>query len=604
MNNRGQSLLEVILAMAIFGIISATMISLSLGGFVSLGQGGEQTAAEGLAQEGVEAVRSIKDRAWNELVFVTSSVSVKNQQWVLSGEGTTEKIGKYSRVISFADVCRDDKHNIAVCPAAYNDVQTKNLASVVTWLVRAGVENTVQQVSLVTNWDAKQWVQTNWRGGFGQKIWSDSSKYGSDDGNVDNTKIGQVQLVALSGNGCGQIKWDFSNVSQYVYDSSKIEVVSGFGQLKELGGLCTGPSHACSGLTTKMSCQKNSSCHWESSFASDGPSISDKDPFTTSRIGFWSAFSETAVKNGGEIYYQLSDDSGASWKYWNGSDWVNTQVLTDYNLASVVSANISNFSTSTKSIMFKAFLVNDGAKTTKLDQIQVDCTRQHDWDFSGSAGYTRLNSLSMLPSNLSQWVGFKETSAKNGGEIYYQLSDDKGKTWKYWNGSAWAVAGANNYNTAHAVDLNISKFPVSTGKIAFKVFVSDNNKAQLNKVSILWQEQSHVGGYESSGSLVSSAFNLGDASPVTIIGWNQDLSKCLPDCSVEFQVRTAPNNAGAPGAWSEWYGKGGVGKYFFDPRGTLISKDLNWNRWAQYRVELNGDGANTPVLEDVTINYQ
>jgi len=30
---------------------------------------------------------------------------------------------------------------------------------------------------------------------------------------------------------------------------------------------------------------------------------------------------------------------------------------------------------------------------------------------------------------------------------------------------------------------------------------------------------------------------------------------------------------------------------------------LNNNQWLQYRAEFIGDGADTPVLEDVTINY-
>ena len=75
MNNKGQSLLEVIVAMAIFALISAAMITLSLGGFTALEQGGEHTEAKALAQEGIEAVRAIRDSAWNELIYTTSSVS-------------------------------------------------------------------------------------------------------------------------------------------------------------------------------------------------------------------------------------------------------------------------------------------------------------------------------------------------------------------------------------------------------------------------------------------------------------------------------------------------------------------------------------------------
>lgn len=75
-NQKGQSLLEIILALAIFSIISASLVSVALGGFSTLEQGGEQTIAENLAQEGLEAVIAIRNRAWNELVYNTSSVSI------------------------------------------------------------------------------------------------------------------------------------------------------------------------------------------------------------------------------------------------------------------------------------------------------------------------------------------------------------------------------------------------------------------------------------------------------------------------------------------------------------------------------------------------
>jgi hypothetical protein len=97
LNNKGQSLLEVIVAMAIFVLISATMVTLSTGGFLSLNVGGEQTVAEALAGEGMEAVRAIRDRAWNEMIYNVSAVTSSNQQWLFSGEGTTERFGNQLR---------------------------------------------------------------------------------------------------------------------------------------------------------------------------------------------------------------------------------------------------------------------------------------------------------------------------------------------------------------------------------------------------------------------------------------------------------------------------------------------------------------------------
>jgi type II secretory pathway pseudopilin PulG len=157
--NEGQSLIEVLLALAIFALVAASLISLVVGGFVALEQGGEQTQAEALAQEGVEAVRSIRDRAWNENVFDTSSVVINVSQWEFLGEGTTETIDQFTRVIDFFDVCRDASNEIVTCPGLYNDVHSKQAVVTVTWEIRPGVSNTVRKEAYITNWDTFDWLE-------------------------------------------------------------------------------------------------------------------------------------------------------------------------------------------------------------------------------------------------------------------------------------------------------------------------------------------------------------------------------------------------------------------------------------------------------------
>ncbi|MCX6796617.1 MAG: prepilin-type N-terminal cleavage/methylation domain-containing protein, partial [Candidatus Falkowbacteria bacterium] len=104
---QGQSLVEVIIAMAVFGLVSAALVGLVLNGDQALRQGDDEVQAAALAQEGMEAVRSIRDNAWNNLTFINSLATTSNNQWVFGQEGDSENIGKYTRTISFADICRD-----------------------------------------------------------------------------------------------------------------------------------------------------------------------------------------------------------------------------------------------------------------------------------------------------------------------------------------------------------------------------------------------------------------------------------------------------------------------------------------------------------------
>jgi len=954
-NHKGQSLLEVIVALAIFALIGAALATMSIGGLATLTEGAAQTEANAYAQEGLEAVRAIRDRAWNELIYTTSSVSVLNSQWIFDGEDTSSTFGNYNRVLSFEPVCRDGSDNITTCPSTYTDIETKKVTSEVFWYPRANVLNSVKEVSYLTNWGESLWLQTDWVGGSGQSIWSSITKYDSDDGSISASTTGEVRLKFTPASTCGPMVWDLNTQSQYTYDSGEIEVVGGFGQLKDIGS-CAGTTSTCPSYTTQATCQSAPECSWTSSYSSTNPTINNSNSYNPSQIAFWSGFFVSSTDNGGTIYYQLSSDDGVTWKYWNGTIWATSTLSTNYNTSTVINANISTFPTSTKKIMFKAFLSGSGTQQVKLDQVQINCTRQNDWTFDNSADYTfdsskiivstgtaslKLSSsgsgitgindtvvdtleydttngqdpdiikvtgsiylmafrgpqndgwvktvnidnsgnigastidslefdtsdgyepsliqisatiyavayrgngndgwvktfsvdgsgnisnaiidslefdtadgwepdiiqvgtgyyavayrgvsgdgfvksftidgtgnignavidtlewdtadgmdpdiinifgtmyvisyagtgedgfvvtftidatgniantitdsyeydpvyartpdikfvtgsiymvvhqassnpgsievdmfeiqtngdiasvlidswlydtnvglypklinvgdlywaivyegtqndgylatlgigqatgsyptdqptiypvisLSVPTTSFYGWTDFAETALTNGGSIFYQLSNDDGVTWKYWNSTAWAtVTTTTNYNSSSTINTNIATFPTSTGKIMYKAFLVSNGSqlVQLDNVAINWMELVSTTPYATLGSLISSAFNMSNSSPFSVLSFTQNTSTCS-NCSVKLQMRVAPDNAGAPGTWGSWFGASGIGSYFTEPRGTIIPKDFNWQQWVQYRAELSGDGQSTPSLQEVKIKYK
>ena len=58
----GQSVIELLIATAVFAMVAASIIFLVLGAHINGQQGKEISQAEGLAKEGIEAVRSIRDQ--------------------------------------------------------------------------------------------------------------------------------------------------------------------------------------------------------------------------------------------------------------------------------------------------------------------------------------------------------------------------------------------------------------------------------------------------------------------------------------------------------------------------------------------------------------
>ncbi len=100
-----------------------------------------------------------------------------------------------------------------------------------------------------------------------------------------------------------------------------------------------------------------------------------------------------------------------------------------------------------------------------------------------------------VSQNYSTLMGFKENLGTGStGTIYYQVSNDDGATWYWYDGTAWTVAADNTYlNTASVINQNISSFTGNygsgTGKFKWKAIfhgssASDSQKLASIQVSI------------------------------------------------------------------------------------------------------------------------
>ncbi|MEI7620912.1 MAG: fibronectin type III domain-containing protein [Candidatus Moraniibacteriota bacterium] len=112
--------------------------------------------------------------------------------------------------------------------------------------------------------------------------------------------------------------------------------------------------------------------------------------------------------------------------------------------------------------------------------------------------------------------------------------------------------------------------------------------------------------FPSPGRLISSPYDASDAANIlSKISWSRSLSS---GTEVQFQVRTAPNQAGVPGTWSAWVGPDGTSStYFSDNIGgqampSLVRDSAN-DQWLQYQAFLLSDGLSSPTLSDVTMQY-
>lgn len=109
---------------------------------------------------------------------------------------------------------------------------------------------------------------------------------------------------------------------------------------------------------------------------------------------------------------------------------------------------------------------------------------------------------------------FSETlGTNNEGSLVYQVSSDNGTTWKYWNGTAWAVTTlVDGTETSSAVNVNmhVSKLDTNGGDFLWRAFfVSDGTEqVELDQIDIIFDVDSD----NVDDTTEDAVFNSGDGN--------------------------------------------------------------------------------------------
>lgn len=527
---RGISLVEAVVAVAFFSIIAAALINLVSGTYLGTKSIFTHQRALNYAEEGLEAAKSIRNQAWNNLASGSYGLSANNGHWQFSG--SDELLDNfYTRKIIIKDVYRDGSGNIVLptAPGANLDLHTKKIISSVSWPAPAGAANQINLPFFVSSWQTKNFIQTDWRGGPSQTIWSDPAKFFSDDGNIDYSGSGEIKLRQVSpGGGNASYSWHFDNPADYNYDSNKIEVVGSQAQLinqtKVYSGQTTNsdfsydtfgwsffPWDVGSGEVTPLGNWGNLNGnpggfakivipadargdtvggYWQQAI-----NISQASPDNVTCI-FDRRVTNFTAPNGAvrSFRFYVFFDSSPGTPVMGQEIWRSVNFSASNNWASKT-INCTNKVVAAGTYYYKIAVyiqVNNnpsgpvGPVVGGYDNAQVSWTKT-------VTGYPTdspsINPIIPFNSNsVSAWTGFSEVATKNNGEIYYQLSSDDGTNWYYWSGSSWTLAGSANYNTATQINSNISSFPAATKKIMFKAFLaSTGQQISLDEVAVSYK---------------------------------------------------------------------------------------------------------------------
>jgi len=132
--NQGFSIVEVLLATSLLGLIITGFVGAFLYGQESTILSGNRAQAVYLAEGGVEAVRNIRDDDFSNLTDGNHGILIAGNEWSLSG--TTDVTGIFTRQIEIETI----------------DADRKTATSTVTWQQNQQRQGSVSLVARFNNW--------------------------------------------------------------------------------------------------------------------------------------------------------------------------------------------------------------------------------------------------------------------------------------------------------------------------------------------------------------------------------------------------------------------------------------------------------------------
>lgn len=387
--------------------------------------------------------------------------------------------------------------------------------------------------------------------------------------------LGGQALLAATEN------WTFDTAGDYTYDNSKIEVIGGAAQLKDMGGVASGATSNSgfdSGTTgwtyadwdqgggevNIIGAHVISGGNPDAYINISAPLGKDdelggywRQPFTTTvanpttQVSFdWlvTAFDSTPLPNTFKLLVFV--DTGTGVPVIGQEVWSSGEISGTSSWAASGTIDVSSKVTTAGTYYLKVAMwvetpgSNSGPFTVGYDNVSLNWSKT---TIAYATDHPTINpTTSLTPELVTNWDSFTETATKNGGEIYYQLSDDDGATWQYWNGSSWTTAGASNYNTASIVNTNIPSFSATNKKISWKAYLESNGTQQviLDNIAIGYTENdpTHIQNLAPTqnidSSLVNIDYELADAQsdPASLVVYEYSLTG---DFSGEEVIMTA-----------------------------------------------------------------
>ncbi len=180
---KGFTLVEVLIAAAIFVLFVSVMVALIVDVYTSQRASEEYTEATFLAHEGLEAARAIRDFNWANLTNGPHGLVLSGGVWTFSG--TSDSLGNFTRQITVTEI----------------DPHRKQVTSQVTWPITPVRTGDVTLDTYLTNWWESVSVGVNWCSPSPQLLGTYNTP-GASDG-LDIFVVGTTAYLVTANNATG-----------------------------------------------------------------------------------------------------------------------------------------------------------------------------------------------------------------------------------------------------------------------------------------------------------------------------------------------------------------------------------------------------------------
>lgn len=609
MTQKGQSLIELLIAIALAAVLLPALLTGLVASREGKAQEGQRLQATFYLKEAEEALRSVREKGWQ---YVNTDGSyhpqISGTAWSLV-EGP-EEINGFSREIVISSVYRDGNGNIS--GSGTLDPSLKKVMISVSWLQpnEGNISTTLYLTRYLNNATLTQTTQADFAAGT-----------------VDNTRVvalGNGAIELKPGSGSLSFTDDYNNPTDYNYDANEIEVTGGFAQLKGQG--------SSSGSTTNAGFDSNENNwnfvrysdnvgqtgSWRNNGGNPGGYIQINFPkkknnqaggyyaqsFTTQGTNItgsltfqWTVTAHEATPDSFHLYAWVDSGLGTPVQ----QVWDSGNITATSNWSGTVTVDISSLisTAGTYNIKVGGYVdypsSNKGPYTIGFDNVSLSWT-------DGGGSYT-TDSPTIYPKNSFQpesvfsWDSFSATEVLNGGSVRYQLSDDDGASWYYHAGGSptnWQVATqTSHYNEATTIDQKISGFPTTNGKIMVKAFlISDGSQlVKLDKITIGYTGVAS----SNNGTFISSTLDPGNAVAFNRLYWSENNTT---NTTTKFQIAINTDNA----TWN-FFGPDGTGSTYFTQGSGTLSLNSLLGRYFRYKILFTSTNNDLPNVTDVTVNY-